>query len=78
MILSVIFRNIFNKISNKLNSCIKNYIEHDLKMQERREKAKINHVVNCPYCGADNMHTKQTGTCEFCKRKLEYKIKERK
>lgn len=53
LILSFIFRNVFNKLSNKVNSGIRNYMEQDLKkdyeirkendmeMQERREKAKI-------------------------------------
>lgn len=85
LILSVVFRNIFNKVSNKLNSSIRNYMEqdlqkdyeirkeNDLKMQEKREKAKNTHVVKCPYCGSDNMLTEQTGTCKFCRRKIEYK-----
>lgn len=84
-ILSFIFRNVFEKISNKLNSGIKDYIEkdlqkdyeirkeNDLKMQEKREKSKNTHVVHCPYCGSDNMLTEQTGTCKFCRRKIEYK-----
>ena len=85
IILSYIFNNVFNKISSKLNSGIKNYMEkdvrkdyeirkeNDLKMQEKREKAKNTHVVHCPYCGSDNMLTEQTGTCKFCRRKIEYK-----
>ncbi len=47
--------------------------ENDLKMQEKREKAKNTHVVHCPYCGSDNMLTEQTETCKFCRRKIEYK-----
>lgn len=85
LILSFIFRNVFNKLSSKLNSEIRNYMEQDLKkeyeirkendmkMQEKREKAKNTHVVHCPYCGSDNMLTEQTGTCKFCRRKIEYK-----
>lgn len=85
LILSVIVRNIFNKVSNKLNSSIRNYMQQDLqkdyeirkenelKMQEKREKAKNTHIVYCPYCGSDNMLTEQTGTCKFCRRKIEYK-----
>lgn len=85
LILSFIFRNVFNKLSNKVNSGIRNYMEQDLKkdyeirkendmkMQEKREKAKNTHVVHCPYCGSDNMLTEQTGTCKFCRRKIEYK-----
>lgn len=85
LILSFIFRNVFNKFSSKLNSGIRNYMEqdlkkdyeirkeNDLKMQEKREKAKNTHIVHCPYCGSDNMLTEQTGTCKFCRRKIEYK-----
>lgn len=81
LILSFILKNVFNK----LNTEIRNYMsddlkkdyeirkENDLKMQEKREKIKNTHVVYCPYCGADNMLTEQTGTCKFCRRKIEYK-----
>lgn len=80
-ILSFILKNVFNKV----NTGIRNYMaedlkkdyeirkENDLKMQEKREKAKNTHVVYCPYCGADNMLTEQTGICKFCRRKIEYK-----
>lgn len=81
IILSYILRNIFDKV----NSGIRNYMEQDLKkdyeirkendmkMQEKRERAKNTHVVYCPYCGSDNMLTEQTGTCKFCRRKIEYR-----
>lgn len=81
LILSFILKNVFNKV----NTGIRNYMaedlkkdykirkENDLKMQEKREKAKNTHVVYCPYCGADNMLTEQTGICKFCRRKIEYK-----
>lgn len=74
---------VFEKISNKISSGIKNYVqqdlkkdyeirkENDLKMQEKREKAKNTHVVHCPYCGSDNMLTEQVGTCNFCRRKIQ-------
>ena len=87
IIASYIFKDLFNKLSIKLNSGIRNYMEQDLrkdyeirkendmKMQEKREKAKNTHVVYCPYCGADNMLTEKTGTCKFCRRKIEYKEK---
>lgn len=85
LILSFIFKNAFQKLTSKVNNGIKNYIEqdlqkdyeirkeNDLKMQEKREKAKNTHVVCCPYCGSDNMLTEQTGTCKFCRRTIEYK-----
>ncbi len=85
LVLSVVIKNVFNNVSNKLNSGIRNYMEqdlqkdyeirkeNDLKMQEKREKTRNTHVVNCPYCGSDNMLTEQTGTCKFCRRRIEYK-----
>lgn len=85
IILSYIFNSIFNTLSSKLSSGIMNYMEKDLQkdyeirkendlvMQEKREKAKNTHVVHCPYCGSDNLLTEQTGTCKFCRRKIEYK-----
>ena len=76
---------VYNKLSNKVSAGIKNYMEQDLKreyqirkendmkMQEKREVAKNTHVVYCPYCGSDNMLTESTGTCKYCRRKIEYK-----
>lgn len=76
---------IFNKVSNKVSSGIRDYIneterknaemyqKNDLIMKEKREKAKNTHVVHCLFCGSDNIITEQTGTCKFCRRKIEYK-----
>lgn len=76
---------IYNKLSNKVSAGIKSYMEQDLKreyqirkendmkMQEKREIAKNTHVVYCPYCGSDNMLTESTGTCKYCRRKIEYR-----
>ena len=85
LILSVVFKRVFTKISGKFNSEIRNYIfkndqreskisqKNDLIMKEKREKAKNTHLIYCPYCGSDNMLTEKTGTCKFCRRKIEYK-----
>ena len=81
LILSVILKNIFNKVSGSIRNYIEQDLkkdyeirkENDLKMQEKREKAKNTHVVHCPYCGSDNMLTEKIGTCKFCRRKIEYK-----
>ena len=81
LILSFIFKNVFNKLSSKLRNYMEQDLkkdyeirkENDMKMQEKREKAKNTHVVHCPFCGSDNMLTEQTGTCKFCRRKIEYK-----
>ena len=80
-ILSLILKNLFNKLGNSLTNYMQQDLkkdyeirkENDLKMQEKREKAKNTHVVHCPYCGSTNMLTEQTGICQFCRRKLEYK-----
>lgn len=75
---------IMNKIFAHFASLAKKYIyeqerqdyeisqKNDLIMREKQEKAKNTHVVYCPYCGADNMLTAKTGTCKFCRRKIEY------
>ena len=85
VIISYIFSNIFNKVSNKIDTGIKDYIkqdlqkdyeirkENDMKMQEKRERAKNTHVVRCPYCGSNNVLTEKTGTCSFCRRTIENK-----
>ena len=69
------------KLTNKVQTLMQNDLqkdyeirkENDLRMQEKREKAKNTCVIYCPYCGADNLLTEQTGTCNFCRRKIEYK-----
>lgn len=85
LIISFIFRNSISKINSIISSQIFNYgsklqedsykirKENDLIMQEKRERAQNTHVVYCPYCGSDNMLTEKTGTCKFCRRKIEYK-----
>ena len=85
LILSYVFQTLFRKMSSKLNNEFRNYIareeqrsaeisqKNDLIMKEKRERAKNTHVVYCPHCGADNMLTESTGTCKYCRRKLEYK-----
>lgn len=85
LIISFIFRNTISKINGIISSQIFNYgsklqedsykirKENDLIMQEKRERAQNTHVVFCPYCGSDNMLTEKTGTCKFCRRKIEYK-----
>lgn len=83
LIISFIFKNIVNKLTSKIKTGMQNYMEqdlkkdyeirkeNDLKMQEKREKAKNTHVVHCPYCGSTNMLTEKTGTCQYCRRNIE-------
>ena len=78
-IISCIFRSVFNKLSSSAIEYMRKDLqkdyeirkENDLKMQEKREKAKNTHVVHCPYCGSDNMFTEKTGICRFCRRNIE-------
>lgn len=85
LILSLMLKALFNKVGSRVSNGIRNYInesekreaeisqKNDLLMKEKREIAKNTHVVHCPNCGSDNMITEQTGTCKFCRRKIEYK-----
>ena len=50
-------------------------MKNDLEMKEKREKAKNSRVVNCPYCGADNLIYNNVGTCKFCRKKITYQEK---
>ncbi len=82
LILSFIFRNLFNKASAKINDKISKYItetekrdieisrSNDMKMKEKREKAKNTNYVKCPYCGSDNLLSEKTGKCKFCRRTI--------
>ena len=85
IIISYIARNLFNKVTEKLNTGLKNYLQNeekkdyeirqknDLIMQEKREKAKNTHVVVCPHCGSSNILTEQTGKCKHCRLPISYK-----
>ena len=85
LVLSFVFRNLLNKASIKINDQIKKQImetekrnieiskSNDLKMKEKREKAKNTNYVKCPYCGSDNLLSEKTGKCKFCRRTIENK-----
>jgi len=81
LILSVAFKNIFNKITNYIKQYIfkKEMIEreisekNDLKIKEKQERAKTTHVVYCPHCGANNVLTEKIGKCNYCRRQIQYK-----
>lgn len=84
-IVFLIITSIVSSIVDKTKSYVKSYItnqekrndeisrKNDLIMKEKREIAKNTNVVICPYCGADNMLTAKTGTCKYCRRKIESK-----
>ncbi len=82
LILSFVIKNLVSKLSNKLESGIKNYIEkeeiksreiaekNDLIVREREAEARNLHVIKCPYCGGDNMVSTPTTTCKYCRRHI--------
>lgn len=84
-IIFLIISSIVSMIVDKAKNSVRSYIENqekrnaeisrknDMIMKEKREIAKNTNVVICPYCGADNMLTGKTGTCKFCRRKIEGK-----
>lgn len=84
-IIFLIITSIVSSFVDKTKSYVKSYIanqekrndeisrKNDLIMKEKREIAKNTSVVICPYCGADNMLTEKTGTCKYCRRKIESK-----
>ena len=81
-ILYFVISTISTLLFSKSVSAVKNYInesekkqeeiskKNDLIMKEKRERALNTRVVKCPYCGADNMFTENTGTCKFCRRNI--------
>lgn len=85
LILSFVLNKVINRISSSLKSKINSkiieeekrnaeiYQKNDLIMKEKRERAQNTTVVYCPYCGADNMLTSNTGTCKFCRRQISAK-----
>ncbi len=85
LILFSIFQILSNKMINFMKIKIEDYIQedlrneakikkiNDLKMQEKREKAKNTSYVHCPYCGSDNILSEKTGKCKFCRRTIENK-----
>lgn len=63
-----------NFVQNYLRESEKQDLEikaqNDLKMQEKREKAKNTKYIKCPYCGADNLVSEKIGVCSYCRRKI--------
>jgi len=74
---------VFNKLALKLKSLLSSYMFHEIKkdekiqkendllIKEKQARAKTTRVKICPYCGADNILTENTGVCSYCRRKLE-------
>ena len=85
LIISFVLKTIFDKVSSKLNSGIRNYIsetqrrdaeiskQNDMEIKIKQEKAKNTSYVKCPNCGSDNLLGEKFGTCKYCRRKIENK-----
>lgn len=85
LIISFVLKSIFDKVSSKLNSEVRNYIsetqrrdaeiskQNDMEMKIKQEKAKNTSYVKCPNCGSDNLLEGKFGTCKYCRRELENK-----
>lgn len=83
LIISFVVQTIFNKVSGKLSSGIRNYIaetekrdteisqKNDMAMKEKIEKAKNTNYVKCPNCGSDNLLSEKFGTCKYCRSSIE-------
>ena len=82
LIISFVLKTIFDKVSSKLNSGIRNYInetqrrdaeisrKNDMEIKIKQEKAKNTGYVECPNCGSDNFLGEKYGTCKYCRSKL--------
>ncbi len=82
---SFIVKNIASKLDAKAESAVRNYVErqeakeleihekNDLLVKERASAANNTHVVKCPSCGGYNTLVYNTGTCKYCRRKIQYK-----
>ena len=82
IIITYVFNMIFSKVSSKLNSGIRNYInetqirdaeisrKNDMEIKIKQEKAKNTSYVECPNCGSDNLLSEKHGTCKYCRSKL--------
>lgn len=85
LIISFVLNTIFDKVSSKLNSGIRNYIsetqrrdaeisrKNDMEIKIKQERAKNTSYVKCPNCGSDNLLGEKYGTCKYCRSKLENK-----
>lgn len=82
IIITYIFNIIFSKVSSKLNSGIRNYInetqkrdaeisrKNDMEIKIKQEKVENTSYVECPNCGSDNLLGEKYGTCKYCRSKL--------
>lgn len=85
LIVSFIVKNIASKLDVKAEQAVRNYVErqeakeleihekNDLLVKKRASEANNTHVVKCPSCGGYNTLVYNTGTCKYCRRKIQYK-----
>lgn len=82
LIISIIFRKIFDKINSlitrfalaEINANAKISKENDMEIKLKQEKAKNTNVVYCPNCGADNILSENVGVCKYCRNPLQQKL----
>lgn len=85
LIVSFVTKSIFDKVSNKLNGVLNNYIsettkreaeiskQNDLEIKEKQAKALTTSYVKCPSCGSDNIISEKISRCKYCRSPLENK-----
>ena len=85
LIISVILKNIIQKVENKIDTSMQNYIkqsvkqdaeiskQNDMEIKLKQQKAKNTSYVKCPSCGSDNLLSEKFGTCKYCRSSLENK-----
>ncbi len=85
LIVSFIVKNVASKLDVKAEQAVRNYVErqeakeleihekNDLLVKNRASEANNTHVVKCPSCGGYNTLVYNTGTCKYCRRKIQYK-----
>lgn len=82
LLVSLILRNLIDKISNYIRTFInareqmdaENRSKNDMEMKVKQEKSKNTQVVYCSRCGADNILTETGGTCKYCRTPLKLKV----
>lgn len=82
LVVFIVFKTIFEKLSSNINSGIMKYIhesqkqdyeiskKNDMEIKIKQEKAKNTHYVKCPNCGSDNLVDDKFGVCKYCRSKL--------
>lgn len=85
LIISIVLKNIIQKVKNKINTGMQSYIresvkqdaeiskQNDMEIKLKQQQAKYTSYIKCPNCGSDNLVSDKFGTCIYCRSKLENK-----